>query len=228
MRKMNEMPKTEQPREKAVMYGITALSNVELLAIMLRTGTKDKNVLDCASELLDRSGGLSGLPRLSLGDLCAVSGISKVKAVQLQACFELVQRISAEELAVENITEHPEKLEAWLRIRLGGKMQEELLVIYLNRARQILGMDTVFRGTLDSAAVSPREVFRNALSRHARYLILVHNHPSGSLTPSSQDINFTSRMIEAGNTMGIDVMDHLIVSQNGISSILACHQFCSV
>ena len=228
MRKMNELPKTEQPREKALMYGITALSNMELLAIMLRTGTKEKNVLDCASELLDRSGGLSGLPRLSLGDLCTVSGISKVKAIQLQACFELVQRISAEELSADSIMEHPDKFEEWLKIRLGATMQEELLVIYLNKAKQILGMETVFRGTIDSATVSPREIFRSALSRHARYLILVHNHPSGNLTPSSQDLNFTSRMIEAGNTMGIDVMDHLIVSQNGISSILSSRQFCSV
>ena len=228
MCKMNELPKTEQPREKALMYGITALSNMELLAIMLRTGTKEKNVLDCASELLDRSGGLSGLPRLSLGDLCTVSGISKVKAIQLQACFELVQRISAEELSADSIMEHPDKFEEWLKIRLGATMQEELLVIYLNKAKQILGMETVFRGTIDSAAVSPREIFRSALSRHARYLILVHNHPSGNLTPSSQDLNFTSRMIEAGNTMGIDVMDHLIVSQNGISSILSSRQFCSV
>lgn len=217
--KLKDMPASELPREKALKYGAESLSNRELIALILRKGTRNRNVLETADDLLAVSGGLAGLARMSVPALCEVPGISKVTAVQLKACMELVQRISSAKLQNVCIMDRGGELRQWLQMKMGSKMQEELLVIYLDQAFQILKEKTLFRGTASQSVVSVREVLKEALEICARNLILVHNHPSGNTEPSAEDLGFTSRMIQAAELMDINVIDHFVVSQNGVRSI---------
>lgn len=217
--RLKDMPESELPREKAERNGVELLSNRELLALIIRKGTKNRNVLEIADELLAVSGGLAGLARMSVPALCRVSGISKVTAVQLKACMELMQRISSARLQNVCIMDRGDDLRQWLQMKLGSKMQEEFLVIFLDQAYQILKEKTLFRGMVNSSVVSVREVLKEALEVSARHLILVHNHPSGNTEPSLEDMQFTSRMIQAAEMMDIDVLDHYVVSQNGVTSL---------
>ena len=219
MSKVKEMPDSERPREKALRYGIRTLSNRELLALILRCGTKGMSVLELADGLLIKAGGIAGLPRMSRADMRSLKGISDVKAVELEACFELASRISGAALEEKTVIHNRDDLEKWLRLKFGGRLQEEFMVIYLDTSNRIITSQTLFVGTLDQSFVSPREVFRHALMLSSKSIILVHNHPGGSLAASDSDLALTARMVEAGKTMDVEVLDHLIVSQNGVLSI---------
>ncbi len=220
MSTVKEMPVSEKPREKAMRYGVRTLSNRELLALILRCGSKGTSVLELAEQLLQKAGGIAGLPRMESAEMRDLKGISTVKALELAACFELAARISCASLEEKTIIHDRGDLEKWLRLKFGGRMQEEFMVIYLNSLGQIISSQILFRGTIDHSLVSPREVFRHALMLSSKHIVLVHNHPCGSLTASEADLSLTARMIEAGRMMDVDVLDHLIVSQNGVLSIM--------
>ncbi|WP_278795291.1 JAB domain-containing protein [Hoylesella nanceiensis] len=198
---IREMPSTERPRDKGLRYGVRSLSSRELLALILRTGSQGESVLMMADNLLQMSKGIKGLVRMSNEELCKIKGISKVKALQLQAIFEISRRASLEAAYEEEIIDNPERIIDWLRNEIGTGSQEKFLV-----------------GTINASAVYPREIFKEALLIGSTDIMLAHNHPSGVLTPSTQDLVVTGKLMECGKLMGVRVLDHLIVSQTSFLS----------
>lgn len=209
-----EMPENEQPRRKAELYGIRALSTAELLAILLRTGRQGKNALETAEELLQKAGGINSLARMSLKELRQVKGVGQVKALQITAAFELSRRCAYEKTRSTDVISEPEALISWLQKEIGHSLQEEFLVVYLDHAHRIVHDQVLFKGTIDTSNVYPREVFRQALLYNSTAIMLVHNHPGGDVTPSDADLYVTARLMEAGKLFHIEVLDHLIVSGN--------------
>ena len=212
MTNIAEMPSAEKPREKALRYGIRSLSNRELLALILRSGPKGGSVLTAADELLSRAGGFSGLSKLSVAELRQVRGISDVKALELTACFEISRRALQERAWDTDVMENPAAVIRWLQKEIGSEMQEKFMVIYLSPKNRILSSRVLFMGTVNEAKVWPREIFREALLAGSSRVILVHNHPSGDPAASMDDIAMTRKMIEAGKIMGVEVLDHIIVT----------------
>lgn len=208
---IKEMPQNEKPREKAMLYGVRSLSTPELVAILLRTGVKGQSALTAANKLLCAAGGVSGLARMSIRELMENEGVGEVKALELQTAFELSRRIAFEDVYKEQIAT-PESLVKWLQKEIGSAVQEKFLVVYLDQQHRIIRHSTLFQGTVNQSAVYPREVFREALLCSSTDIMLVHNHPSGNITPSDADIIMTERIWKIGVLMGINVLDHIIVS----------------
>ncbi len=213
------------PREKVRMFGWQSLSDDEVLAIMLRTGVKDFSVQEVAKQLLVTSKGLAGLTSLTMQECMSVKGISNIKAIELGASFELVKRVLRSSLPYMNVIDHPQVLFDWLRLEIGDKQQEHFLVIYLNTQHQIIGVKTLFVGTLDRSIIHPREIFKEAMAVSSSKIMVVHNHPSGTLTPSKADIQVTKNLKEIGELMGIPLLDHLIVSTSGYVSLRQMNMF---
>ncbi len=219
MTMIKDLPAHEKPREKALRYGIRALSSRELLAIMLRSGQKGRSVLEIADSLLLEAKGISGIARMDINELARIKGISKTKALEIQACFEISRRCALEEALKSDVIEHPEALVRWLRKELGSTLQEQFLVIYLDQHHHILYYRVLFVGTINASNVYPREIFREALLRNCTDILLVHNHPSEDPTPSRADLSLTQRLQEAGKMMGVRILDHLIVTRNRCLSL---------
>ncbi len=213
------------PREKVKMFGWQSLSDDEVLAIMLRTGVKDFSVQEVAKQLLVTSKGLAGLTSLTMQECMSVKGISNIKAIELGASFELVKRVLRSSLPYMNVIDHPQVLFDWLRLEIGDKQQEHFLVVYLNTQHQIIGVKTLFVGTLDRSIIHPREIFKEAMAVSSSKIMIVHNHPSGTLTPSNADIQVTKNLKEIGELMGIPLLDHLIVSASGYVSLRQMNMF---
>lgn len=213
------------PREKVKMFGWQSLSDDEVLAIMLRNGVKDFSVQEVAKQLLATSKGLAGLTSLTMQECMSVKGISNIKAIELGASFELVKRVLRSSLPYMNVIDHPQVLFDWLRLEIGDKQQEHFLVIYLNTQHQIIGVKTLFVGTLDRSIIHPREIFKEAMAVSSSKIMVVHNHPSGTLTPSNADIQVTKNLKEIGELMGIPLLDHLIVSTSGYVSLRQMNMF---
>lgn len=216
-----ELNENEKPREKALRYGLRCLSTAELLALILRTGTKGQSVLETAEQLLKKSKGISGIQRMSVNELASIRGISKVKAVELAACFEISRRALCETAMESDVMNSPQEIVRWLQSEIGNEVQEKFMVLYLDTHNRIISWRVLFVGTINQSAVYPREIFREALLCGSTHVILVHNHPAGDLTPSMNDIAMTQRMMEAGRLMGVRVLDHLIVTSSGWYSIAA-------
>ncbi len=219
MEKIKDMPEQERPREKAMKYGIDTLSSRELVAVILRCGNRRQSALELASVLIRDAGGLRGLAQKSFEDLSVIPGISRLNALQIKAALELGRRVAYEEIQRTDVVKSPTDMHLWLKQHLGFKNQEEFMVIYLDRAHCIIHSEVLFRGTADKAVVSPADVFRRSLLLNAACIMLVHNHPGGSLSPSREDITLTERMISCGKMMNIEVLDHLIVSSSGVFSM---------
>jgi len=204
----------EKPREKLIALGAETLSDAELLALVLRTGYRGKNVLIWSMELLERHGGLSGLAALSSDDLCGKNkietGFGEARASELLAAIEMGRRISQEQKKRESL-QTPQSVAEFLFPVLRGINQEHFILLSLDIRNCLLKMDTVFIGTIDHALVHPREVFALALRRRAARIIVAHNHPSGDPAPSRDDEVVTLRLYEAGKLMGIDLLDHVII-----------------
>ena len=219
MAKINDLPESERPREKGLRDGVENLANRELLALLLRSGRPGMSVLEVADEVLIRAGGIQGLARLDHQELCRIPGISDSKALELEAGLELAGRIIREQAAGRNIVKEPEQLVNWLQMTMGSQRQEHFMVVYLDTALHILASRILFIGTLDASMVSPREILREALLQSAAGIILVHNHPSGSLQPSDADRRMTDKIMAAAELMDVQVLDHLIVSRDGCLSM---------
>ena len=215
MAKIKELPSGEKPREKALQYGVSTLSNRELLALLLTGGIKGESVLQIADALLKKAGGIQGLERLTRKDLCGIRGISDVKATMIEACFEIAKRCAYEKTANEDVVEKPAHLIAWLQKELGPSLQEKFMVIYLDASHHILKHETLFIGTVNAASVYPRDVIREAVANTAVSLILVHNHPAGSLVPSAADCQVTKLIVDSAALVGISVTDHIIITRSG-------------
>ena len=207
---MRELPPAERPRERLLNQGANALKTAELLAILLRTGTSGRPVLDLADFLLSHFGSLEALSRASVGELAKIKGIGQAKAIGLKAAFALAARLARSEAEARAI----ETAEDVARL-LGEEMRlldyESVRVICLNTKHMVLAVEEVTRGTLNESLFHPREAFRPALARQAHAVILVHNHPSGNPQPSDADLQVTRRMKEAGTLLQIELLDHVIL-----------------
>lgn len=209
---VREMRPDEQPREKLLKYGPESLSDAELLAILLRTGTKGMNVVDTSKALLDHFNGIRNLSRSNWQALKVIPGIAKVKAITLEAVFELSKRIQMASLGDEVQITSPEDAVAFFSPRLRDLRHEEFLVGFLNNSKILTGYKKVSSGSSKATVVDPAEVVRQALLNHANSIILVHNHPSGYCKESAADINLTNRIIKASGLLEIPVDDHIIIA----------------
>lgn len=218
---VEEIPVEERPREKAKKYGVQILSNVELLAIILRHGYQGKSSLSIASEIIKKANGIAQLSSLSLKDLKSIKGVKDVKGIEILACFELAKRIHYEKGLRKDVVTDPGSLIEWLKSELGDQSQENFLVVYLNVKNHIQGYRILFKGTADRSLVHPREVFKEALLFSSSKMMIVHNHPSGDLTPSEADIAMTNQLCDAANVMGMSILDHLIISRTDFFSFKA-------
>lgn len=216
--KINDIPKDERPREKLLVYGAQRLSNEELLAIILRTGSKTENVLELSYRILHNVGGLQGLFRSSPSELMKIRGIKEAKATQLLAICELYRRFKNSKINQYKILK-PEDIAELVMDELMVLTQEVLLVITLDTKNKVLTKKEVFKGSLNSSLVHPREVFKEALMNSAASVVICHNHPSGDPTPSKEDVNITLRLKECGILMGIELLDHIIIGNNKFVSL---------
>lgn len=216
---ITNLPDLEKPREKAMQFGVKNLSNVELLAILIRSGTKDHSALEVARDLLSTCKGLSHMASSNISELMKVKGISKTKAIELQAVFELMKRTTFEEVYHTDVLHNTESIMHWLQLEIGCCKEEKFLVIFLDCQNQLISYKIMSEGTVNQSVVYIREVMKEALIRRATSILLVHNHPSGNLKPSLQDLSLTKLMQDAGKCIGIQVKDHLIVSAFSAYSI---------
>jgi DNA repair protein RadC len=210
----DDLPKALQPREKFDRLGPENLSESDLLALILRTGTAGLNVVELAEDLLLRYGSLSALTRASVAELRNIHGIGKEKAKILKAALEVGRRLVQENVGENPRVASPEEAAAVLRERARGLQQEVFWVLLLNvKSRLMVPPCEVSRGTLNSSLVHPREIFKPAVQHSAAKVILAHNHPSGDPSPSTQDLRITRKLVEVGRMMEISVLDHVIIGR---------------
>lgn len=211
---IKDLPKVERPREKLIQYGPEKLSNSELLAILLRSGKKGENVVELANKILKRFS-KDELPNLTFDDLKDYSGLGPAKACEIVACFELGKRLLKDKKAEIYLTPR----EIWEELKdLRDHKKEHFVIFYLDSRNQEIKREIISVGSLNANLVHPREVFEPAVRNLAAQIILAHNHPSGDLEPSEDDLTITKRLVEAGKIMGIEVIDHIIVVKNGFLS----------
>lgn len=208
---IKEMPLDERPREKLINYGVKSLSNVELLAILLRTGSKKKSAIDLSREIINSFDGVKNLANVSYEELTSINGIGRAKSCQLIASLELNKRISLAGLVESRKITSPEDVYNYFSELLKYDKREQFITILLNTKNEIITHLTISVGSLNSSIVHPREVFNAAVKKSAAAMVLLHNHPSGNPAPSKNDKNITNRIIEAGSILGIDILDHIII-----------------
>lgn len=216
---IRDLPRAERPRERLLNLGAGALTNAELIAILLRTGMRGENVLSLASRLLAACSGLHGLLRASAAELCALRGVSAAKAAQLCAALELGRRAVSpgpEERAKIRV---PGDLYRRIGPQLAHLTQEKMCVVLLNTKQEMLRVCDVYQGTVDSASIRIAEVLRPAIKENCPNFIVVHNHPSGDPTPSQEDIHVTRRLIASADAMDIDLQDHVVIGGSGYVSM---------
>ncbi|HBG10443.1 MAG: RadC family protein [Limnochordia bacterium] len=211
---MKDVPMEERPRERLKRHGVERLANKELLAILLRTGNRRESALSLAEKLLARFGSLPNLAAASFEELTAVRGIGPAKAADILAAFELAKRLAESRMEFQGVVNCPADAAQLVLRELSLADKEHFVIIMLNTKNRVIAKKTVSIGHLQASLVHPREMFKEAIKRSSAALILVHNHPSGDLTPSKEDISTTERLREAGAVLGIDVLDHIIVGDN--------------
>lgn len=214
-----EVPESCLPRERLEEVGEKGLSNQELLAILLRTGSKNINVMKVASMFLIHFNHLYELKNATLPEMMEIKGIGRVKAIELRAAIEFGYRIQQSTQKKFGRVFSSYQIAQNLMYELQDFQQEHLVCLYLNTKNEVIKQETVFKGSLNQSVAHPREVFRSAVKYSAARLILAHNHPSGNPTPSENDIHFTQRMQECGKMMGIEVLDHIIIGEQAYISM---------
>jgi DNA repair protein RadC len=210
---IKELPNSERPRERLMEKGADALKDSELIAILLRTGTKGASAIQVAEQVRQKFDSLDSMSRATIMELRQVKGIGRDKAIALKSAFTLARRM-AEEIRQETpALDTPDRVADFLRERNRAYAVENFQVVALNTRRKLIRVDNISQGTLDTILVHPREVFKPAIAANAAAIVLVHNHPSGDPTPSEADIKVTRDLIRAGQLLKIDVLDHVILGR---------------
>lgn len=207
----------DRPREKLLQRGVGALTDAEILAILIGSGTRSLSAIDLARKVLDEMGGLDGLVRCSVSRLTSVKGIGPAKAISIVSAFELARRRQLLEKKVFRITDST-AIAAYLQPKMEHLEREVFHVLFLNRNNELLAEETMFMGGVASTIIDPKLVFRGALQHLASAIIVAHNHPSGSLRPSNADREITRKLSKAGQLFDIMLLDHLIISHRGYYS----------
>ncbi len=218
--KIKDWPEQERPREKLIARGASSLSDAELLAILINSGVGKITALDLAKSILVRYKTLRSLASLTVADLRQFKGIGEARAVTIVAMFEVARRLNAEPSAENKSIRTPNDIAEKFIPLLRDLKQEVFIVVCLSSANKIIQERTITRGLLNSSLTHPREVFREAILENAASIILLHNHPSGNLEPSQEDIHITKQLVESGKIIGIPVHDHLIIAGNGFTSFV--------
>ena len=215
---IKDFPNEEKPRERMHKYGHEALSNSELLALVLCKGTRNKNVVDLCRELLNNYN-LNDLPRQDIDKLMNIGGIGLAKACQIVACFEIGRRAVSYFGEEQPTIRCAEDVYNLLYLKLKSLKQEHLIGVYLDTRNKVIKIKTLFIGTLDASVIHPREILKTAIDVSAASIIIAHNHPSGDPSPSKEDKIMTKQVMNAGKIMGIPILDHLIIGDNQYTSL---------
>ena len=210
---IKNMPESERPYEKCQKYGVKSLSDAELLAVIIKSGTKNKRSIDLAMQVLgaDDKDGLAGMCRLTFQDLTKIKGVGTVKALQILCTIELSRRIAKASLGDRYVFDSAEAIAAYYMEDLRHLKQEHLILLMLDTKNQLIADSMITKGTVNAAMISPREIFIEAMKHEAVNIILVHNHPSGHPVPSQADIEITKNIASVGKLLGIHLLDHIII-----------------
>ena len=219
MSNIRSWPKDEMPREKLLSKGANALSDSELLAIFLRTGTLGKDVMALSREILIHFGSLKSLFAASEAEFCAIKGLGKAKFVQLQACLEMSQRHVEEQITKQDAISNPAQVKHYVQSRLMGKTNEVFGALFLDNQHHVISFEELFYGTINSASVHPRVIVQRALHHNAAAVIVAHNHPSGIAEPSLSDIDITGTLKSALQLIDVRLLDHLVVASHQVVSL---------
>lgn len=209
---LKDLPQEARPREKLLSRGSAALSDAELLALLLRSGIQGKNVLQLAQELVDRFGGVAGLLHTPAEALKTVKGLGPAKRAELVAVLELSRRALAQQLTQKPLFNTPQTVRDYLQLQLGGLQHEVFAVLFLDSQHRLIALEEMFRGTLTQTSVYPREVVKQALTLNASSVVLAHNHPSGTAQPSRADEALTHTLKAALALVDVRVLDHFVVT----------------
>ena len=219
--KIKDIPIEDRPRERLINYGAESLSNEELLSIILKTGSKNKSAKDLASFVLHKINGLKNLNELNLEKLRKIDGIGDAKACTILAIIELNKRVNKKVDSINNIKfNNCEVVYEYYKDKLKDKKQEHFYCIYLDNNKRIIKDKLLYIGTINYSVVHPREIFKEAYLLSASAIICVHNHPTGNINPSNQDLDVTRDLIDIGNLLGIKIVDHIIIGYDNYYSFL--------
>jgi DNA repair protein RadC len=219
--RITDLAASERPRERLATLGAGALSNSELLAILLRTGIEGMNAVQLGQKLLKELGGLTGLHKAQYEEICHQQGIGPAKAAQLKAAVELGRRLAVAIPDEQPTIQSPDDAASILLYEMGALEQENLWVLILDTRNRLIRKTEVYRGSLNSSLIRIGEVFRDAVRSNAAAIIVAHNHPSGDPTPSPEDVSVTQAMVDAGRILDIEVLDHLVIGKNSFISLKA-------
>ena len=217
---MKNLPADQRPREKLLSKGAAALADAELLALLLRTGYKGCNVLELAAQILQTCGGFTGLLQADAARLKTIKGLGPAKRAELLAVVEMARRALVQPLRAEPVFDSPGRVKDYVALQLAGREREVFAVMFLNAQHHLLAWEDMFFGTLMHTSVHPREVVRRALTLNAAAVVLAHNHPSGVAEPSRADEHLTQQLVRALQLVEVRVLDHLVVGQGQVVSML--------
>ena len=225
MVKIKDIPESDRPMERLIENGVETLSNEELLAILLKTGTRDISAKELSSLLLSKIGGIKKLTNVNFEYLNKFKGIGMSKACILLSALELSHRINKEVDTIKNIKlNNTEVVYKFYKDKIGEKKQEYFYCVYLDNQKKVLDDKLLFIGTINYSVVHPREIFKEAYLLGASAIICIHNHPGGNVLPSKQDIEITNNLVEVGKLLGIKVLDHIIICKEKYYSFLENHK----
>ena len=216
---IKELPTSERPRERLLEFGPGALSTAELLAIILRTGTRDENVILLSHRLLAQFGNLAGLVQASTAEMIAARGLGPAKVAQLKAALELGRRMLVESPEERPQIRSPADAASLVMTEMGLLEQEQLRIMLLDTKNRVLKTPTIYVGSLNTSLIRVGELFRDAIRANCASLIVVHNHPSGDPTPSPEDVAVTRQIVEAGKLLDVEVLDHLVIGRQRFVSL---------
>jgi len=221
--KIEDLQDSDKPRERMAAVGVQALSNAELLAVLLNSGTRELSAIDLGSKLLNDFGGFKGLHRADLSSLMEVKGVGLAKATRIKAAVEVSYRLSKEQDDQPVLIKTPEDIYEVVGFEMKSLSQEELWLLMLNSRNSYLGKVKLYKGSQDATTVRVGEIFKEAVRKNVYAIALVHNHPSGNPTESPEDVNMTRAVIESGKILDIRLLDHLIVAGDNFTSIRRNH-----